>query len=104
MSRCETCVHDLYITSLHRYRQDLREVRGALSEMRVSNQEWPLEIRTDGNHDEDTMDKEAVAATDAANRAFQEMKYAEKSQSWITRDAWLEATKLAVWVLRGCRG
>ncbi|KAF8485680.1 hypothetical protein JB92DRAFT_2836777 [Gautieria morchelliformis] len=77
---------------------------GFEGQMRVSNQEWPVEIRIDGNHDEDTMDKEALAATEAANRAFQERKYVEKSQRWTARDAWLEATKLAVWVLRGCRG
>lgn len=70
----------------------------------MSYQEWPVEIRlhvTDGVND---MDKEELAATETAKRAFRAMDDAEEKITWSPKDTWLEATKLVVWVLRGCRG
>jgi hypothetical protein len=104
MSRCELCVHDLYITSLQQYRQDVMELRKTLTEMRVSCQEWPKEIRLDAVNGDDVMCKEELAVAEAAKRAFQVMNHTEDRPSWKTKDALLEATKLVVWVLRGCRG
>ena len=103
MSRCETCVHDVYVMSLQRYRQDLRELRKTLAEMQLSHKEWPKEMRIDGTT-EDTMNKQQLAATEAAQCAFRNMNHIEAKQSWRSRELWLEAMKMGIWVLRGCRG
>lgn len=103
MSRCETCVYDLYIASLRRYRQDMMTLYTILAERRVSSQEWPKDIRLDVVNGDNVMDKEELAA-EAAKRAFQVMNPTVDNPSWKTKDAMLEATKLVLWVLRGCRG
>lgn len=104
MSRCETCVHDLYVMSLQRYLQDLRELRQTFVKMQLSPQEWPIEIRLDDTQSEDTMDKVQLAAAEAAQRAFRGMNHIEERQSWKTRRLGLEVVKIVVWVLLGCQG
>jgi hypothetical protein len=75
-----------------------------ITEMRVSCQEWPKEIRLDAVNGDDVMYNEELAATEAAKRAFHVMNHTEDRPSWKTKDALLEATNLVVWVLRGCGG
>ncbi|KAF8579663.1 hypothetical protein K439DRAFT_1637756 [Ramaria rubella] len=107
MSRCETCVYDLYVTSLQRYRRDLAAFRNSLTNMQVPSRGWPVKAQSDDPMGEAHLLEEELNAREAARHALRNMNNTDarlKPLKSKTKDVWLETVKLVVWVLRGCRG
>lgn len=103
MSRCESCVHDIYLKSLDRYHHNLVEICSTLLKMGVPSHEWPVDIQTHNGQDTGYISQEERIAIEAAKHALQAMDSTTQKKSNY-RDLIMEAGRLILWTLRGCPG
>ncbi|KIJ28627.1 hypothetical protein M422DRAFT_270028 [Sphaerobolus stellatus SS14] len=104
MSRCEPCVHDIFLKSLDQYHRDVVNVRQTLTMMDVPSYEWPSDIQPGGLHRSgpDVIPEER-SAVENAKRALAAME-STGTQKTNYRDTLLEVGRLVLWTLRGCPG
>lgn len=129
MSNCRPCVHDVYLSTLTQYKQDITHIRNTLEQRRIPTHTWPNEIRHQGispiSEDPETFrpltdlqrrisfDKEPQfdLTEMKAMKAAQEAKAIMEKQARVSGTSpaggtsmFLEAGRLVLWVLKGCPG
>ena len=75
MSGCAVCVYDLYDESLRAYRESILALQTALTARRVSEKEWPSDIRAPNNKATGS-ELSIPASRNVALDAFEEMERA----------------------------
>ncbi|KAK7034670.1 hypothetical protein VNI00_012312 [Paramarasmius palmivorus] len=79
MSGCAVCVYDLYDESLQAYHESVVKLKATLTNMGVSEAEWPVGLRS-GDEKERKRDNPTMSAFEEMERLLREKKEKERQR------------------------